>query len=270
MRVAVDPARIDIAFSPAAILATLERDGKATVPAHTQSLLADYLWRKGFRPDGDRAWVRDAAVAEDGVAVKILRRGDTLVYDRNGGDKPDGVLAVTRGEGKALTFRVGRAFDATLKETVAAGVKVLQVPTEIPLAPLGGAHALIVAPWECRGGQAQGRNRGAFEPDCDLVALTTDSPFGPLKFRGRVMDNPIAIKNIAQGWSNPDGSIYFRFDPEVPYLPRTARNRGYPTRSVVDPEATWWKEHMDDFVERNATQMAAAKLLIFPRAGVVR
>ena len=270
MRTPVDPARIDINFSPANAFATLERDKNVHVPAHLQSLLATFLWGKGFRADGDRAWVRDAEVSEDGVAVRILRRGDTLLYDRNEDDRPNSVLAVTRGVGKANVFRVGRAYDATLQDAAVSGVKVLQAPIEIPLTPLGGAHAIIVAPWECRGGPTQGRYRGAFQPDCDLVALTTDTPFGPLTFRGRVMDNPIAIKNIAQGWSNPDGSIYLRFNPEVPYLPRTAKNRGLPTRSGNDPDATWWKEHMEDFMARNAHNMSAAKLMIFPRAGAAR
>lgn len=266
MMTPVDPTRTTIPWNLSALLTLLERDGKVTVPADAQESLSSFLWQKGFRP-GDRCWIRDAEVSEDGVAVRILRRGDTLLYDRGGEDKPFGVLAVTKGAGKANVFRVGRAFDATMKDARVAGAKVLQVPIEIPLSPLGGAYALIVAPWENRGagGPSQGRTRHSFEADCDLVALATDTPFFPVKSHGRTMDNPIAIKNLAEGWTNPDGSVYLKFAADVPYLPRTARNRGHEPRPTSDPEGTWWKERMADFLERNEPAMAAAKLLIFPR-----
>lgn len=267
----VDPSRTTLPVNPGVLLATLERDGKVHVPADRQDLLDTFLWRQGFRP-GDRCWIRDAAVAEDGVEVKILRRGDTLLWDRGGADKPYGILAVAKGTGKARVFRVGRAYDATLQTARVQGARVLQVPIEIPLHPLGGAYALIVTPWENRaaGGANRGRDRSGFEADCDLVALATDSPFGPLKSHGTTMDNPIAIKNLAEGWTNPDGSVYLKFATDVAYLPRTSRNRGHEPRPVSDPEGTWWKERMADFMERNEPVMAAAKLLIFPRAGVIR
>ena len=267
----VDPTRISDTLNPTAILAALERDGKVAVPYTLQSQLSDFFWSKGFRA-GPRCWMKDGAVTDDGMAIKILRRGDTLLWDKASDIKPYGLLAVARGEGKANVFRVGRAFDATLQDAKVKGTKVLQVPIEIPLSPLGGAYAIIVAPWENRGGggPSQGRTRHSFDADCDLVALPTDTPFFPVKSHGTTMDNPIAIKNLAEGWTNPDGSIYLKFNPDVAYLPRTSRNRGHEPRPTQDPEGTWWTERMEDFMERNEGAMAAAKLMIFPRAGVIK
>ena len=267
MMTPVDPSRTTLTLpTPCTVFALLQSDKKVIVPQAFHGSLSNYFWEQGFRrtPSG---WVRDADVSEDGVEVKILAFGDTLRWCTAGDEQRFAVLAVTRGLGKARVFKIGKAYDATLPDAKVKGVKVLQIPIEIPAVALGGAYALIIAPFGVTGGQGAGAERRGFAPDCDLVALNLpDQSFQPVNVRGQLTDNPIAIKNIAQGWANKDGGIYLKFDEAVPYLPRTSKVRGNVPNPPSDPDGQWWHRHFNPaFLSRNEGAMVAAKLMLFPR-----